>query len=73
MSGRILEELLWHMKTIARVAENEWASNFARSILRQSRCPDWRPSAKQEALMQMLVVELFLFQDGDDFDVFEDE
>ncbi|MBT8389648.1 MAG: hypothetical protein HKO95_04760 [Rhodobacteraceae bacterium] len=55
---RNFEELLFHMKAIAR-SSDEWAAGFARSILKQSKRPSWRPSTKQEAVMQRLVAERF--------------
>lgn len=61
-----VEELLFHMPTVARVATSDWAKGFAQSIARQSRRRGWHPSPKQEALMRRLVAELFHAQEGDD-------
>lgn len=65
---RPVEVLLHHMPGVVAQAENEWAANFARSIIRQARRPSWRPSPKQEAIMQRLVSELFT---ASDFEVIE--
>ena len=56
---RSIEEALYHMPTVARLATNEWAKSFAQSIVKQSRRRGWRPSARQSALMQRMVSELF--------------
>jgi hypothetical protein len=60
---RSIEEVLHHMPTVAKLATNEWAQGFAESIVRQSRRRGWRPSAKQQALMQRMVNELFSHRD----------
>ncbi len=60
---RSIEEALYHMPTVAKLATNEWAKSFAESIVRQSRRRGWRPSAKQSALMQRMVSELFTRRD----------
>ncbi len=56
---RPIEELLFHMKTIARQASSEWEANFARSVLRQAKKPTWNPSEKQLWTMQRMVSDLF--------------
>jgi hypothetical protein len=61
--NRSTEELLFHMKTVAKLATNEWAKGFAESIVKQSRRRGWQPSAKQSALMQRMVGELFSRRD----------
>jgi hypothetical protein len=60
---RSIEEALHHMPTVARLATNAWAKSFAESIVKQSRRRGWRPSAKQQALMQRMVSELFNHRD----------
>ncbi len=62
---RSIEEALYHMPTVAKLATNEWAKSFAESIVKQSRRRGWRPSAKQSALMQRMVSELFTRRDDD--------
>ena len=68
-----VERLLHHMPTIARRAENDWAGNFARSIIRQSKRRNWKPSPKQLSIMSRLVGELFAHAGNEegDFDVIE--
>ena len=65
---RSLDELLHHMKALARNVENDWEAKFARSTLRQSKRPNWRPSDKQHQIMQRMVSEMFMRGDalGDD-------
>lgn len=58
-TARPIEELLFYMKTVARQASSEWESNFARSILKQSKRPAWTPSEKQLWTMQRMVSDLF--------------
>lgn len=69
MSHRTVEELLFHMPTVARRSQNDWASNFARSIIKQSKRRNWRPSSKQTGIMRRLVGELF--QEIEDIEVIE--
>lgn len=57
--SRPIEVLLHHMPTIADRAENAWARDFSRSILRQSKRRHWNPSPKQREIMDRLVNELF--------------
>lgn len=73
MRARTVDELVWHMPTVARLAENTWAKSFAQSIQRQSRRRGWRPSPKQLSVMQTLVSDLFAHggQEEGDFDVIE--
>ncbi len=54
-----LERLLWHMRTIARGGDDEWATGFARSALAQAKRPTWNPSPKQLSMMRRLVADLF--------------
>lgn len=58
-TSRNLEELLFHMPTVARVAKTEWAKGFALSVVKQSHRRNWKPTAKQYALIRQLVSELF--------------
>ena len=57
--NRSTEELLFHMPTVARRARDEWAKAFAESVVKQARRRNWHPSAKQLAMMQRMVSELF--------------
>ncbi len=69
-----IERLVFHMRAVARMVSNEWACGFARSILRHSKRPGWRPSAKQLACMRQLVVDLFAHgadADGDELELIE--
>jgi hypothetical protein len=59
MQNRPLEELLHHMKSLARRMENDWEANFARSMLRNGKRPGWTPTIKQKQIMQRLVSEMF--------------
>lgn len=56
---RPLEELLHHMKSLARRMENDWEANFARSMLRSAKRPEWVPTIKQMQIMQRMVSEMF--------------
>ena len=72
MSGRPLEVLLHHIPGVIASAENEWTRGFAKSVLRQSRNPNWKPSPKQDAIMQRMVAEtlrendVVVIEDADD-------
>lgn len=55
------ERLLHHMPAVAASAENAWAANFARSIIRQAKRRRWRPSEKQLNIMRSLVSDLFAY------------
>ena len=59
MAPRTPEELIFHMPTVERRAENDWARDFAASIRRQSRRRGWKPSEKQVSVMRRMVSELF--------------
>lgn len=54
---RPLSELLWWMRSIAGKGPTEWARGFARSMLRNGKRADWRPTPKQDRLMRRLVSE----------------
>ena len=70
-----IERLLWHMPTVARLAEDEWAAGFAQSVVKQSRRRNWKPSDKQLSMMRRLVSDLFAYRsdqdEGGDFDLIE--
>lgn len=71
---RSLDELLHHMKSLARQVDNDWEANFARSTLRHAKRPDWRPSGKQLLIMQRMVSEMFVrggAQENDDLDLID--
>lgn len=61
--SRSVEELIWYMPVVAGRARDEWAKGFAESIVKQARRRNWNPSAKQLALMQRMVAELFTCPD----------
>lgn len=54
-----IERLLFHMPTVARLSQNEWASGFAASVIGQSKRKRWTPSQKQLSIMSELVSDLF--------------
>ena len=58
-TSRNLEELLFHMPTVARLAKSDWAKGFALSVVKQSHRRNWTPTAKQYALIRQMVSELF--------------
>ncbi|WP_417587398.1 hypothetical protein [Pararhodobacter oceanensis] len=62
---RCIEELLFHMPTVANGATNDWAKGFAKSIVKQSKRRGWRPTPKQIAMMRRLVSDLFAYGDDD--------
>jgi len=73
-SHRHLEELLYHMRTIAQLPNGDWAAGFARSILRSAKRRGWKPTHKQRAIMQRLVAEMFVEQSADqEFDLIEEK
>ncbi|KPQ07464.1 MAG: hypothetical protein HLUCCA12_06505 [Rhodobacteraceae bacterium HLUCCA12] len=37
---------------------DEWTQSFAKSIARNGKRPNWRPTPKQEAIMRRLVSDL---------------
>jgi len=59
-----VEVLLHHLPSVAAKAENEWAVEFASSIVWQSKRPNWHPSPKQIGIMRRLVADL-LTEDAD--------
>ena len=54
-----IERLIFHMPTVASVAETDFAKGFAQSIVKQSRRSGWKPSLKQLPVMRELVSDLF--------------
>ena len=52
-----LRPILRHMKALASGPDESWSTGFARSVLRNARCPLWRPSEKQAAAMARLFLE----------------
>ena len=54
-----IDRLVYHMSTVAEHTTGEWARNFARSIIRQSRRRNWKPSSKQVEIMRKLVADVF--------------
>jgi hypothetical protein len=54
-----IERLIYHMPTVARLAENDFAKGFAHSVMKQSRRKGWKPSLKQLPVMRELVSDLF--------------
>jgi hypothetical protein len=69
LAPRNIEELLFHMPTVAKTASTEWAKGFALSVVQQSRRRGWRPSDKQVAMMRTMVSELFTVRRSDDDDL----
>jgi hypothetical protein len=59
MSGRDLDQLLFHWRTVIGAAPEGWARDFALSIQKARRRPAWEPSAKQLSIMRRMVSELF--------------
>lgn len=65
MRQRNVDELLFHWAAVMKAAETPWAKSFAESVEVKARKPWWRPTAKQEAIMQRMVAELFGEDDSD--------
>lgn len=71
---RNVDELLFHMPTVAKTASTDWAKGFALSVIRQSRQHGWHRSDKQVAMMRKMVSELFTaraFENDDDLSLIE--
>ena len=49
-----------HVPTVARSAENSWASRFARSVSGQPRRRGRKPTEKQLSLVRALVSDQFI-------------
>ena len=74
LTSEELERLIHHMPAVASRASSDWAANFAKSIMRQSRRKGWSPSPKQLSIMRELVSDLFRGdgnEEGDDLQVIE--
>lgn len=65
---RSADECLYWFPTIAKTATNEWAQNFAHSVMAQSRRRGWKPTPKQLTMMRRMVSELFTTMRDDDGD-----
>ncbi|KIN73274.1 hypothetical protein [Sulfitobacter guttiformis] len=52
-----LEEQLYHLKRVTRGHGDQWSVNFARSILRQAKNPKWKPTARQQPIIEKLINE----------------
>lgn len=71
MSARTLDELFFHWRAVIGAAPEGWARGFALSIQRNRRQANWKPTAKQLALMQQMVAELFTHADSSDGELIE--
>lgn len=65
---RTADECLFHWNAVIKVATDEWAMGFAKSIKGQSRRRGWLPTPKQLNLMRSMVSALFADRDGADDD-----
>jgi hypothetical protein len=65
-----LEEQLYHLKHVSRGHGDQWSVNFARSILRQAKNPKWKPTARQQPIIEKLINESRF---GDDTDTGPDD
>ena len=59
MQQHSLQELIYHMRTVISSTESEWKRGFAVSILKHSKRPSWKPSAKQMRTMRNLIDDMF--------------
>lgn len=59
MQEHSLDELIYHMRTVARTTDSDWERSFAASVLKQSKRHKWKPSTKQIRIMRDLVEGLF--------------
>ena len=59
IAPRTLDELLFHMPAVAQWARTKWAKDFARSVIKQSRFRNWKPTPKQHAMIRQMVSDLF--------------
>ncbi|NRB19472.1 MAG: hypothetical protein HRU33_18395 [Rhodobacteraceae bacterium] len=68
-----IERLIYHMPTVAGLAETDFAKGFAQSMMKQSRRRGWKPSLKQLPIMRELVSDLFTHDpdQGGDNQLFE--
>lgn len=58
MTEQELEEIMLEWRGVFRCATDPWAIQFARSILRHAKRPEWRPSAKQAGMMRRMIAEV---------------
>jgi len=72
MNRRPLDVTLHHLKAVANGPNDEWSTNFARSVLRQAKNPMWQPTAKQLRVMERLVDEALGFDPHDDTQLIEE-
>lgn len=71
MQTRPLEEIAFYWGQVLRASPEGFERNFARSIARQLKRPDWTPSPKQERIMHRMVADLF--EPKAEFSLIEDE
>jgi hypothetical protein len=57
-----VDEQVWHLRIIVR--GDGWAAGFAKSVIRQARRRDWRPSPKQDSVIRRLIAEMLEPDDG---------
>lgn len=72
-AARSVDELLFHFRSLARKAPDEWDRKFARSILRCAKRESWEPSPRQLYVMHQLVNRMFgaPVNDAPDIDLIE--
>lgn len=56
---RSFEEIAFYWGQVLRTAPEGFERNFARSIARQLKRPNWQPTPKQERIMRRMVADLF--------------
>lgn len=66
------DRLLYHMGSVIKHADSDWARNFAMSVLRQSKRRTWQPSPKQLNVMRSLVSDLFRPEQPGDLQLIEE-
>lgn len=68
-----IERLIYHMPTVAHLAETDFAKGFAQLMMKQSRRRGWKPSLKQLPVRRELVSDLFTYDpdQGGDIQLFE--
>jgi hypothetical protein len=69
MSGLSLDELLFSWRSVIGQAPKGWARDFALSIQKARKRPNWQPSPKQLALMRRMVADLYAFPAQGDAEV----
>lgn len=56
--GPGLDEKLWRLGKAARLGKfDAWSFDFVRSIQRQAKRADWKPSVRQDAIINRLLSE----------------